>query len=244
MAARLPDSIIPDAVQIFDAGAALTTDPGASGHATMAVSPNCTIEVLRAAPRGQVEVPVERDADVIVLVLGGEANVEGPSGTRTVHRDQGVLIPAGVRCAFTSMSDEELALLSFRSDSAESRPGYVPNMPSGVKIRVPQAEVAAKGIGKHLYVFAVDHRTIRVAVNATQEWNQGAFLRMNCEYEHVGDDLLVNLPERMARWYGVKVLSEADYRIVPQPDATSALVDLTPFVEREVAAALISPAPS
>lgn len=238
MATGAPDAFTVDEVQIFDAGEALQGLRSSDGRVEMATSPNCSIVVLQAAPRGRIEVPVEQDADVIVLVLQGEATVEGPSAQHALKPEQGVLIPAGVSCTFTSTSDEDLALLSLRSDSAESRPGYLPNIPSGVMVRVPEAEITAKGIGGHLYVFALDQRTIRVAVNASQEWNQAAFLRMNCVYERSGEDLLVNLPERMVRWYDLRDLTEADYRIIPEPEQTSVLVDLSPLVEREAAAFL------
>ena len=243
MVTGTPSPVSIDQVQIFDAGEASGGSRRPDGRAGMATSPNCDIAVLQAAPRGQIQAPVERDADVIVLVLQGEATVQGPSGTHPLKPDQGVLIPAGVSCTFTSTSDEDLALLTFRSDSVESRPGYLPNTPSGVKVRVPEAEINAKGVGGNLYVFALDHQTIRVSTIIrpepaagrldVPEWNQEAFLRMNCAYERSGDDILVNLPERMVRWYGVRGLTETDYRIIPEPERTSVRVDLSPLIERE-----------
>jgi hypothetical protein len=242
VASNQPDAIIVDKVQVFDAGEALRGAASPDGRVEMAVSPNCYILEHRVASPGQIQMPVEQNADTIVLVLQGAASVAGPSGTHALNAQQGLLIPSGVSCTFTSTGAEELALLSFRSDSAESRPGYLPNVPSGVIVRVPAAEIASQGIGGRVYLFALDHRTLRVAVGAKLEWNEAAFLRMNCLFERDGDDLLVNLPERMVRWYGIRDLTEGDYRVIPQPERTSVLLDLTPLVEREAEAFLASQA--
>lgn len=240
-AGNTPDAVIVDAVQVFDAGEALLGSRAPDGQMEMAASPNCYIATHRAASPDRIRIPVEQDADTIVLVLQGMARVEASSGSHALRAQQGLLIPSGVSCTFTSTGDEELALLSFRSDSAESRPAYLPNVPSGVKVRVPESEVAAQGIGGRLYLYALDHRTLRVAVGARLEWNEAAFLRMNCQFEREGQDLLVNLPERMVRWYGIRDLRENDYRVIPQQQ-TSVLVDLTPLVERECEAFLASEA--
>lgn len=236
MSTEVPDPSSVDQVQIFDAGDVLRAGSNALDPVDMATSPNCQIKVVGAAQNRELPVPAEQDADTIFLVLSGETTLESPFAHHELKPDQGALIPAGVAATFRSTSsDEDLVLLSFRTVSGESRPGFIPNMPSGVKIRVPAAEVTAGGIGKHLYVFAVDQRTIRVGVNASQEWNKGALIRMNCEYEQSGDDLLVNLPEKMARWYRARELRDGDYRIVPQPGQTSVLIDLSPLIEREAA---------
>jgi mannose-6-phosphate isomerase-like protein (cupin superfamily) len=223
-----------DEVQIFDAGEVLRTGeiPGRVG---MAISPNCEIVVLRAAPGADLQYQVASDADDILLVVKGKANVRLPSGERTLDVNQGVLVPAGVDPRARSVGDEELVLLSMRTGAPEGRPGYVPNMPSGVKVKIPAAEIAAKGLGKHLYVFAMNQHTIGVGINATEEWNLGSLLRMNCEFERSGDDVLVNLPERMVRWYQVRDIAEGDYRIIPD-DGTRLRVDLTPLIQRETSA--------
>ena len=150
--------------------------------------------------------------------------------------EQGVLVPSGLSCTFHSTSDEELAILSLRSDSAESRPGYLPNTGSGVIVRVPDPETPFYS-GRRVYLFALDQRTIRASPNAPQEWNAAAFLRMHCDFERVGNDVLLDLPERLVRWYGVRGLTEDDYRIIPETEA-SVLIDLSPLVEREAEAYL------
>jgi len=209
-----------------------------AGQAEMASSPNCEILVRRAPPHGRIDIPEEANADTIVLVLQGRADVEGPSGRRALAADQGVLVPSGLRCTFHNTGEQELTILTLRSDSAESRPGYLPNVGSGVIVRVPNPATPFYG-GRRIYLFALDHRTIRASPRAPQEWNTAAFLRMHCDFEHVGDAVLLDLPERLVRWYGVRHLTEGDYRIVPESD-DSVLIDLGPFVERDAAAYLAS----
>jgi mannose-6-phosphate isomerase-like protein (cupin superfamily) len=226
-----PDVGSRDEVQIFDAGEVLRSGE-IPGRAGMALSPNCEIVTLRTPPRGDVQYHVAADADDILLVLKGECIVRLPSGEQALKLNQGVLVPAGTELRATNPGDEELVLLSMRTGAPEGRPGYVPNVPSGVRIKVPAAEIAAKGLGKHLYVFAMNQRTIGIGINATEEWNLGSLLRMNCVFDRLGDDVFVNLPERMVRWYQLRELSENDYRIVPD-DGTRVRVDLTPLIERE-----------
>lgn len=236
MAEPTSDQIIPDEVRVFDAGDALKAAMTPEGRAQMANSPNCAIVVMTAPPRGQIEIPSEENADTIVLVLQGGADVEGPNGRRPLRAEQGVLVPAGVNCTFHSTTDQDLAILSLRSDSAESRPGFLPNIGTGVIVRVPDPATPFYS-GRRIYLFALDHRTIRASPNATQEWNGAAFLRMHCDFARVGNDVLLDLPERMVRWYGVRNLAEKDYRVIPESDA-SVLIDLSPLVEREAEAFL------
>ena len=225
-----------DEVQIFDVGQALRTpgDPAEIARRLgMATSPNCDIVVHEVPPGDELRLDADPHADQIVFVLRGACGIEGPSGQQTVALNQGVLVTAGVAVRCRNTGDGELALLTLRTGAGAERPGYVPNQPSGVMIRVPAAEISARGLGRHLYVFAMNQRTIGIGVNATEEWNLGSLLRMNCEYERDGDDILVNLPERMARWYRVRELAEADYRIIPDPERWRVRVDLTPLIERE-----------
>ncbi len=230
MARGAPDPGSVDEVQIFDADPTLT-EGGVPGGLDMATSPNCDIDVLRTPPRGEQRLH-DSAMDQILLVLKGECTVAGPSGDRALAINQGALVPAGVTSRLVNTADEDLVVLSLRTGSSEDRPGYVPNAPSGVLVKVPTKEIASKGIGRHVYVFAMNQRTIGIGINATEEWNRGSLLRMNCEYERSGDHILVNLPERMARWYRVRDLSESDYRILPD-DGTRVRVDLGPLLERE-----------
>jgi hypothetical protein len=240
MAELTSDQVIPDEVQIFDASDALKEAITPAGRAEMASSPNCEILVRRAPPQGRIEIPSEAKADTIVLVLEGNAEVEGPSGRKPLRGEQGVLVPSGVSCTFYSVGQQELAILTLRSDSAESRPGYLPNQGSGVIVRVPNPEAPFHN-GRRIYLFALDHRTIRASPRAPQEWNTAAFLRMHCDFEYDGNEVRLDLPERLVRWYGVRDLTDADYRVLPEaPD--SVLIDLGPFVERDAAAYLASEA--
>ncbi len=226
-----PDVGSRDEVQIFDAGEVLRSGE-IPGRAGMAISPNCEIVTLRTPPRGELQHEASADADDILLVLNGECVVRQPASEQVLRTNQGVLVPAGATFHASNVSDEDLVLLSMKSGAPEGRPGYIPNKPSGVKIKVLAAEIAAKGLGRHLYVFAMNQRTIGIGINATEEWNLGSLLRMNCEFERSGDDIFVNLPERMARWYQVRDLADGDYRVIPD-DGTRLRVDLSPLIERE-----------
>jgi hypothetical protein len=236
MARRAPDIGNVDAVQIFDVGQVLHGLEGTDDLATrltMATSPNCDILVLRAAPGGELEVAADAHEDQIVFVLAGECRVDGPAGGQALSVNQGVLVIAGTTVTCVNTGASELSLLTLRTGAGEERPGFVPNQPSGVKVRIPAAEISARGLGRHLYVFAMSQRIIGIGVNATEEWNLGSLLRMNCQYERDGEDILVNLPERMARWYQLQDLSVEDYRIIPDPERWRLRVDLTPRIQRE-----------
>ena len=240
MSQGAPDIGSVDAVQIFDVGKALGELRGATELASflgMATSPNCDIVVHQARPGQALQFEPKSDSDQIVFVLQGSCRVEESTGQQLLEQHQGILVAAGatVRCINTSESD--LVLLTLRTGAGSERPGYVPNQPSGVMIRVPADQISARGIGRHLYVFAMSQRTIGVGVNFTEEWNLGSFLRMNCQFVRDGDDILVNLPERMARWYRVRNLTEADYRIIPDPERWRVRVDLTPLIQREAGSA-------
>jgi len=239
MARGVPDIGDVDAVQIFDVGDALEGATDASEirqRLGMASSPNCDIVLLRANPGGQLEITADAHEDQIVFVLGGRCRADGPLNSYEVAANQGILVTAGSTANCTNTGEDELALLTLRTGAGEERPGFVPNQPSGVKIRVPAAEVSARGLGRHLYVFAMSQRIIGIGVNATEEWNLGSLLRMNCQYERDGDDILVNLPERMARWYQLREISPEDYRIISDPDRWRCKIDLSPLIAREAQA--------
>lgn len=237
MIKQVPDPGSVDEVQIFDAGEVLEAPDfhlaGQAGVVEMATSPNCDITVLRTPPRGETRVEPERSCDQILLVLKGECILQGVSGQYDMKTHQGVLIPGGFSCGITNTTNEELIFLSLRSESAEGRPGYVPNGPSGVLIKVPEAEISAKGLGKHVYVYSADERTLRIAAFSTLEWARSSLTRLYCEYQRSSDHILVDLPERVARWYQVRDLTESDYHVIPDPDRTSVRVDLSPLIERE-----------
>jgi len=92
----------------------------------------------------------------------------------------------------------------------------------------------AKGIGRHIYVFALDRTTIGISTLLHGEWNNASLLRMNCEFEQEGDTIIAKLPERLVRWYKINNLSEADYKLIRDPDGTRVRLDLEPLIKREV----------
>src|SRR6266581_4715237 len=181
-----------DTVQIFDVDDALATRTS-RGRIDMATSPNCYIGVFQTAPRGgETHVHSHPDSDQILFILKGECTVEGTDGRYTLTPNQGVLIPAGVNYGFTNTTAEDLIFLSVRTEaSGGRRVAYVPNVPSGVKIRIPAEALSANGgPGRHVYIYAMDRRTIGISHLLIEDWNKASLLRMNCQYERDGSDLL------------------------------------------------------
>lgn len=226
-----------DEVQIFDTGVALeglgSAERGQPARLDMATSPNCDIAVFRVPAHGETRLDAIQGADLILLLLEGECLVSGGARPYALKSHQGVLVAAGVSRHFVNRTDDDLVFLSLRTESVEDRPGYVPTKPSGVKVRVPVAHLSAKGLGRSVYVYIADQRTIRIAAFSTLQWARSSLTRLYCEYERAGRDILVNLPERVVRWYGIRDLTESDYRIIPDPEGASARIDLSPMIERQ-----------
>ncbi len=224
-----------DEVKIFDVAEALARRDGVRGRVDMAGSANCYIAVFQVAPRGgETHMHQHPDSDQILFILRGECTVESLSGRYVLRQHQGVLIPAGVNYGFTNTSQEDLLFLSMRTEAVGGRRvGYVPNVPSGVKVRVPEREIGARGIGHHIYVYAMDRQTLGISPLIFEEWNRASLLRMNCQYERDGEYIIADLPERIVRWYRLRDLEEGDYVVQPEPDHARVRVDLTPLVRRQ-----------
>lgn len=223
-----------DEVQIFDIAEALKKRDHLHGRVDMATSPNSYIAVFQVPPRGgETHIHQHPDSDQILFVLSGQCTVEGLSGKYTLQPSQGVLIPAGVHYGFTNEGTEDLVFLSTRTEATGGRRvAYVPNVPSDVVIRIPEEEMGAQGFGHSVYVYAMDRRTIGISPLLMEEWNKASLLRMNCPYERAKGYVLANLPERMARWYRINDLTEADYNILTEPEKVRVRIDLSPLIER------------
>lgn len=222
-----------DEVQIFDVNEEVKQGDHLSGRVDMAKSPNSFVAVFRTRPRGgETHIHQHPDSDQVLFVLKGEVTVEGLAGKYVLKPNQGVLIPAGVHYGFTNETQEDVIFLSFRTESTGGRRvAYVKNVPSNVHLKVPVEAITAKGIGRHIYVYALDRTTFGVSTLLLEEWNKGSLLRMNCEYEKDGDTIIAKLPERLVRWYKIESLSESDYNLVTDPDKTKVRVDLSPLIK-------------
>ncbi len=217
-----------DEVQIFDVGEALKKGDHLSGRVDMAKSPNSFVAVFRTKPRGgETHIHQHPDSDQILFVLKSELTVEGLSGKYVLKPNQGVMIPAGVHYGFTNTSQEDLIFLSMRTESSGGRRvAYVKNAPSNVHLKIPAEAITAKGIGRHIYVYAMDRDTFGVASVLLEEWNKGSLLRMNCDYETSDGYVIAKLPERLVRWYKIDRLLDSDYKLVGEPDKTRVRVEL------------------
>ncbi|MGH7824645.1 MAG: cupin domain-containing protein [Candidatus Binatia bacterium] len=224
-----------DEVQIFDVNKFINTRDNLSGRVDMAKSPNSFVAMFQTRPRGgETHIHQHPDSDQILFVLKSELTVEGLSGTSVLKPYQGVLIPAGVHYGFTNTTQEDLIFLSIRTESSGGRRvAYVPNVPSNVHVKIPADEICAKGIGRHIYVYAMDRSTIGISPLLMEEWNKGSLLRMNCEYEKQDGHIVAKLPLRMAQWYRIESLSESDYRFLTEPEKIRVKMDLTPFIQKE-----------
>jgi mannose-6-phosphate isomerase-like protein (cupin superfamily) len=230
-----PDASEVDEVQIFDVGEAIRKRDHLSGRIDMAKSPNSFVAVFQTKPRGgETHIHQHPDSDQILFVLKGEVTVEGLSGRYVLTQNQGVLIPAGVHYGFTNTTQEDVIFLSMRTESSGGRRvAYVANVPSEVHVKIPEEEIGAKGFGRHIYVYAMDHKTIGISPLLMDEWNKASLLRMNCEYEKQDGIILAKLPQRLVQWYGIDQLSESDYRFVAEPEKIRIRMDLTPRIQRQ-----------
>ena len=233
---QLPETTADDEVQIFDTSEAVKKRDHIIGRVDLGKSPNSFIAVFKTPNRGgETHIHQHPDSDQVLYVLKGEITVEGLSGKYKLNQQQGVLIPAGVHYGFTNEGQEDVHFLSFRTESSGGRRvAYVKNVPSKVHVKIPADAMMAKGIGRHIYVFALDRTTIGISTLLLGEWNNASLLRMNCEFEKDGDAIIAKLPERLARWYKIDSLAETDYKLIREPDGTRVRLDLGPLIKREV----------
>ena len=217
-----------DDVQIFDVDEALKQGDHLSGRTDMAKSPNSFVAVFRTRPRGgETHIHQHPDSDQILFVLKSELTVEGLSGKYTLKPNQGVLIPAGVHYGFTNTTQEDLIFLTMRTESSGGRRvAYVRNVPSAVHLKIPAETLNAKGIGRHIYVYAMDRDTFGVSPLLFEDWNKASLLRMNCEYELEENRVIAKLPQRLVQWYKIDKLTDANYKLITEPERTRVRVEL------------------
>lgn len=228
-----------DEPQIFDVAEAMKRRDNISGRVDMAKSPNSYIAVFQTRPRGgEAHIHQHPDSDQILFILKGEVTVEGLSGKKyTLRPNQGVLIPAGVHYGFINQTQEDVVFLSMRTESSGGRRvAYVENVPSAVHLTIPAEAISARGIGRHIYLYAMDRATVGISSVLMEDWNKRSLLRMHCEYEKSGDYIVAKLPERLVQWYRIESLSESDYRLIPEDDKIRMRLDLRPLIKRQALA--------
>ncbi len=223
-----------DEVQFFDVGKTINTRDELSGRVEMARSPNSFIGLFQTKPRGgETHIHQHPDSDQILFILKGELTVEGLSGKFTLNPNQGVLIPAGVHYGFTNTTQEDVIFLTTRTEATGGRRvAYVANPPSDIHIKIPAEEICAKGIGRHIYVYAMNRSTIGISPVLMDEWNKASLLRMNCQYEKQDDYIVAKLPQRLVQWYKLEQLTESDYRLLTEPEKIRVRMDITPLVQK------------
>ena len=228
------DNIDVAEVQFFDVGKAINTRDELSGRVEMARSPNSFIGLFQTKPRGgETHIHQHPDSDQILFILKGELTVEGLSGKFTLNPNQGVLIPAGVHYGFTNTTQEDVIFLTTRTEATGGRRvAYVPNPPSNIHVKIPAEEICAKGIGRHIYVYAMNRSTIGISPVLMDEWNKASLLRMNCQYEKQDDYIVAKLPQRLVQWYKLEQLTESDYRLLTEPEKIRVRMDITPLVQK------------
>jgi mannose-6-phosphate isomerase-like protein (cupin superfamily) len=224
-----------DEVQIFDVGEAIGKRDHLSGRVDMARSPNSFIALFQTKPRGgETHIHQHPDSDQILFILKGELTVESLSGKYVLRPSQGVMIPAGVHYGFTNTTQEDVLFLTMRTESTGGRRvAHVPNIPSNVHVKIPAEEMSAKGIGRHLYVYAMDRSTLGISPVLRDEWNKACLLRMNCQYEKQDGYVIAKLPQRMVQWYKMEGLSESDYCLLTEPEKVRVRMDITPLIQRQ-----------
>jgi hypothetical protein len=142
--------------------------------------------------------------------------------------NQGVLIPAGVHYGFTNTAQEDLIFLSMRTESSGGRRvAYVKNVASNIHLRMPAAALTGpKGIGRNIFVYAINRDTFGVSSLLHEDWNKGSLLRMNCDYEMDDGHVVAKLPERLVQWYKIDRLQESDYKLTLEPEMSRVRVEL------------------
>ena len=223
-----------DEVQFFDVGKTINTRDELSGRMEMARSSNSFIGLFQTRPRGgETHIHQHPDSDQILFILKGELTVEGLSGKFTLNPNQGVLIPAGVHYGFTNTTQEDVIFLTMRTEATGGRRvAYVPNPPSDIHVKIPAEQISAKGIGRHIYVYAMNRSTIGISPVLMDEWNKASLLRMNCQYEKQDDYIVAKLPQRLVQWYKLEQLTESDYRLLTEPEKIRVRMDITPLVQK------------
>ena len=221
----------------FDVAEALAkqaTGRGA-GRFDMETSSNCYIAVFRNTKQdiGEKLVHSHPDSDQILFVLDGQCVVWGLNGKFTLNPHQGVLVPGGVNYGFSNERDEDLIFLSLRTEATGGRRvAYVPGVPSDALVRLEAGAFGDTPLGRYVYAYIVDRRTVGLSPILLDDWNRGTMLRANCDYEQRGNEVLINLPERIAGWFRINDLTEADYHVVPDPDGVRVRLDLSPLIDR------------
>ena len=229
MATETAPKTFSDEVQIFDVAESVLKRDHLSGRVDMARSPNSFVAVFQTKPRGgEAHIHQHPDSDQILFLLKGELTLESLSGKYALKPNQGVMIPAGVHYGFINTTDQDAIFLSLRTESTGGRRvAYMPNVPSDVRLRVPADAITARGLGRHIYVYALDRTSFGVSAILLEEWNKASLLRMNCEYEREGDWVTARLPLRLVQWYKLEGLKEGDYNLVRENDGARVRVNLT-----------------
>jgi mannose-6-phosphate isomerase-like protein (cupin superfamily) len=232
MATQTAPQAFSDEVQIFDVAESVLKRDHLSGRVDMAKSPNSFVAVFQTRPRGgEAHIHQHPDSDQILFLLKGELTLESLSGKYSLKPNQGVLIPAGVHYGFINTTDEDAVFLSMRTESTGGRRvAHVANVASEVRLRVPGNLILSRGIGRHVYVYALDRTSFGVSAVLLEEWNKASLLRMNCEYERDGDAIVAKLPLRLVQWYKLDGLKEEDYNLLPVEDGARVRVDLSPLL--------------
>jgi mannose-6-phosphate isomerase-like protein (cupin superfamily) len=218
-----------DEVQTFDVSESLKGGDRVIGRTDMARSPNSFVAVFQTKPRGgETHIHQHPDSDQILFVLKGELTVEGLSGKSVLKPNQGVLIPSGVHYGFTNTAQEDLIFLSMRTESSGGRRvAYVKNVASNIHLRIPAAGLTGpKGIGRNIFVYAINRDTFGVSSLLHEDWNKGSLLRMNCDYEMDDGHVVAKLPERLVQWYKIDRLPESDYKLTLEPEMSRVRVEL------------------
>jgi mannose-6-phosphate isomerase-like protein (cupin superfamily) len=225
-------------LQFFDIGEALEEHSRKPGRVDMATSDKCYVALFHHTRRGGGEPHTHShpDSDQILFIVKGELTAHGLDDHYPLKAMQGSLIPAGVNYGFTNETNDDVTFLSMRTESSGGRRvAYVPSEPSDAQFKIPAAALDAEGLGKHLYVYGLDRKTIGVSPLLLDEWNRVAILRMNCDFDRSAEYVLANLPDRFSRWYQIDDLMEGDYRVIAEPSGTKVKIDLTPAIARRAA---------
>ena len=214
-----------DEVQVFRLGETAEGAVNADGS-VVAKSSNshiATFELQRG--ESSPELRAQPDCEQILYVLEGECSLSCEAGEFLLQKDQGFLVPAGVRYAVSNPGSARVVLLLMRTVAPPDE--HVSNAPSGLRVKLPFDELSGGEVRAHFELYAMTRHSIGVSFLLTRDWNEAALMRMHAPWEIDGDTLWVTIPQRFAEWYGLQHLDDGDYRLVPDgTDRTRGRIEL------------------
>ena len=203
-----------DEVQVFRLGELLRASGSEPSERIVANSSNSRVAMIElASGQSNPDLGAQPDCEQILFVLDGECSLACDAGEFRLQKDQGFLVAAGASYAVSNPGTAQAALLWMRTEAAPDE--HAENFPTDLRVKLPKEDLAAKGLGRHLFLYTLTRRAIGVSFWRLLDWDYECLVRMHVSYEVDGDDVWITVPQRVAQWYGLRELKEEGYRFLP-----------------------------